>query len=130
MPSINKDIAPLVRDWERGVLRVLNVQLQRRKIGVTGDLKRNLQGKVIERASEVIAEITMPYSGRFVDMGAGRGQTARQARQSRRTARRRKPWYNKNVYGALNSLQGAVGMRVVDEVIDQYQNSIPQKIKI
>lgn len=128
MSNINQDIAPFVREWQGGVLRVLTLSMRRRKIGKSGDLKRNLKGKVRETSTSVIATITMPAQGRFVDMGAGSGQTAKAARSGRTTRRRKKPWYNKNVYGALNSLQGAVGFTVATDIINDFKEAMPKKI--
>ena len=113
------ELQAVLQEWTAGVMRILHLELARRRIGISGQLERQLQAKVYSRGAAEIAEIQMPFRGRFVDMGAGSGQTARQARVSRQTARRRKPWYNKNIYGALNSLQGAIGLELLDAVSEQ-----------
>ncbi len=119
-----------MRQWANGVVRVLASNLKRRKVGVTGELLKSLHDEVVVRGNEIIASISADYTIRFSDMGAGRGQTARQARSARRTARKRKPVYNRTVYGALNSLQGAVGRVVMQSVLDQYEQSAVTQINL
>ncbi len=128
MAKVNQDIAPFVSDWNRGLIRSLKRNLKRFKIGESGTLERGLKGQTKTTTTQVISEVAMPVQGRFVDMGAGKGQTARQARLARRTARKRKPWYSKTTYGSLNTLQGGIGFTVSNGVLADFKKQSPKKI--
>ncbi len=98
-------------DWFRDELKKsIYDQLQKRRIGVTEDLKKSVE----TFSNDASAGMNMQAIGRLVDMGAGRGyKTAgmgkaelRERRQANagKKIRKPKPFYNRTVWGLSSRL--------------------------
>lgn len=118
-------------EWFDGYLMPELVKaLKKRKIGVTEELLQSLAGKILDPGSGFDGgyELRFLTSGRFVDMGAGRGYSkgiaSLQSRAdkiyeltARKNLPKRKPkkWYSKTVYGIMDRLL----MRLVSNYEEQ-----------
>ena len=91
--------------WFRDELNTsLNRELEKYRIGVTDELKDSINTYATQEA----AGMTMLKTGRFVDLGAGRGYKGKLTRKDRaqirklnagKRIRKPKPFYNNTVWG-------------------------------
>lgn len=120
-------------NWaEEYLIESLKRELTRQGIGVTDDLVRSLATKVKGASASDQGQLDLIFnqSGRFVDMGAGRGyiKGARRAAINARTLRpnkaaKRKPkkWYSKTAYGVIS--------RLAFRLVSNYQSQLIESVK-
>lgn len=123
----NEDVARLLAGWLERTETKLREQIQKRNIGVTDELVGSIASEMRRMAEGFLeGDLVFDESGRFVDMGVGRGHAlgSRGALESTRGAigRKPKPWYSRTYYGRLNDLQGAIGYKLMERAIDAVKN--------
>jgi len=121
----NVDVAVLFEKWLDRTVEIHLTELTKQDIGETDDLRRSVT-KHFRRMSEGYLEGGLIFleRGRFVDMGSGRGVSfGRSTRgfdlETIKSGRKPKRWYSKVFYGRLNDLQGALGLKLMEQVVEQ-----------
>jgi hypothetical protein len=99
--------------WLDRTAKELILQLDKKNVKDTAALKRGLRTRMSDDGNGILrGEIIFMDRGRFVDMGAGR-----RAKLGSVNKRKPKVWYSRTFYGRLNTLQGAIGIQVMEEAI-------------
>lgn len=119
--------------WVKRTEEILVGQLAAKKIGVTDDLKRSVQSRMITMADGYLrGEFMFMERGRFVDMGAGRGSNTDRSlydmddAYTNRKKRKPKKWYSRPFYGRLNDLEGAIGYAIMEQAIDEVKRPLKE----
>lgn len=110
-----KDMYVFVRKWNRSTRRVLEMEIERKDVQDTLQLKKSLAETTVVQGHKIVAELSFLLYGRFVDMGVGRGRgmETREGNTSRLNDNNKK-WFNRPYYGRLSTLRGVVGIKVMD----------------
>lgn len=128
--AVNIETVDIFRKWMDKTEEVFRYEIGQRNIGITNELLESMKSKVIYLADGYVkGEFQFLTRGRFVDMGAGRGQRAVKGR-GRRGSRGRKPkrWYSPTLYGRLNDLQGVVGHAIMEQAVHSVIGTIPKVV--
>ncbi len=132
---MNLEILDLLTRWTDRTLLILEREIERWRINDSGDLKRSLESEVRKKSAEILeSQIEFLVRGRFVDMGAGRGQRANgiesragnRALASASAGRKPKRWYSRAFWGRLNDLQGALGYSLMESSIQTIKGQLDQ----
>lgn len=115
-----KEMWDFAQRWNRATRRVLDREIMRKDVKDTEALQKSLEGTTAANGDKIIVEIGFLLRGRFVDMGVGNGR-GMETRESNTKALREKRWYSPAWYGRLNTLQGVVGIKVMEEVVDTFK---------
>jgi hypothetical protein len=125
------EIQSYVQRWAERTDQVLLMMLKREDVGITEELFKSVQSRVYANASSMIGyDLSFLTYGRFRDMNVGRGRgkslsmkfesttTNREIiqRKGRKRAKTAK-WYSRPFYGRLNALEGAIGIRMMEQSI-------------
>jgi hypothetical protein len=105
---MNPQLLDYAQDWTQKTERFLKARVDKFQIKGRGLLKNSIQARLKTEGSKIVITIDMRTSGKFVDMGAGRGQTA----NTKTTARKQKKWVNKFLYGRMYALQKVAAIEV------------------
>lgn len=118
---IEPELVAIVRKHNRETKAELLKMAQKYNVEESGELQEQLQERVYQNGSKLIAEIEMHIQGRFIDMQVGRGYPAGSAQQNRTllTGRPHKPWYSKTYYGRLHRLYSLASFSVVEQIMRQ-----------
>lgn len=124
--DINPEIESLFARWLDRTVELHHEELKKLGVEGTGELDSSVRG-TYRRLGEGYLEGSLYFDehGRFVDMGSGRGYSHGQRlkdsfdTETRRgeKGRKRKPWYGRVWYSRINDLQGAVGFKLMEEVV-------------
>ncbi len=134
---MTSELLSLLTNWTDRTLLVLEREIERWRINDTGDLKRSLESEVRKKSAEILeSQIEFLVRGRFIDMGAGRGQRANgiESRAGNRaltsTSSGRKPrrWYSRALWGRLNDLQGVLGYTLMESSVQAIKGHL-DKVK-
>lgn len=125
--DINPEIARLFSRWLDRTVELHKEELAKMGVGDTGDLDKSVRATYRQLGEGYLeGRLFFDEHGRFVDMGSGRGWShGRRERDtfdtesSRRGEKGRKPkrWYSRVWYARINDLQGAVGFKIMEEVV-------------
>jgi hypothetical protein len=114
----------LVTTWSARNQELLPVEVRKKRIGVTEALAGSFRDKVSAAGTTVTAEQYFDTSGRFVDMGVGRGQPIEgrnvnrlKVQENGGKPRKAKKWM-RLMFARLNALEGAIGIKVMEKAID------------
>jgi hypothetical protein len=123
--SERSELYNFVKAWGDKTERVLKGSAQRYRVKETGSLLSSISGATTQTAKGISFELSFDTSGRFVDMGAGRGASKEERRASRRGRYSRKPkkWYGPAFYSRLNPLESGLGFQIMEAATDKI-NSI------
>lgn len=117
------------RLFTRWLDRTAEIHLQeigRLEIGDTGDLEKSVKTYYRHLAAGYLeGGLEFNDSGRYVDMGSGRGfshgkrdRSSFDSEGERRSGgRKKKPWYSRVWYARVNDLQGAVGFQLMEQAV-------------
>jgi hypothetical protein len=116
-------------EWGDYVEERLRQALAALNVGYTQELISSLSHRVMAASASQKGQYQQLFKeyGRFVDMGAGRGQmlqteaNKRRALKRRKGARQPKKWYSKTFYGSLNKLIGNLSANYAAFVMQQMQ---------
>lgn len=127
--STNQDnfIAHEVEQWANRVSEAVLRALERKKIGVTDELRQSIRHK----SRQNIGELMFKEYGRFVDMGTGRGSKmgieSIASNRAKLTGRKPKKFYSKVSYGTLSSLIQALVSNYQETIIYQAKNKMDER---
>ena len=125
------EVKSYVQGWADYTDRLLLQMLRRYDVGISEELYHSVRSQVYQRAGDMIGyDLAFLTYGRFRDMNVGRGRgknislklesttTNRDIIQGRQR-KRIKPakWYARPFYGRLNALEGAIGIRLMEQCI-------------
>jgi hypothetical protein len=117
------ELQNLVIRWSTRNQELLPVEIKRKKIGVTDSLQNSFRDKVSAKNTIITAEQIFDTSGRFVDMGVGKGNPIEgkninrlKVQSNRAKIRKPKKWM-RLMFARLNALQGAVGIKVMEKSV-------------
>lgn len=125
------EVKSYVQGWADYTDRLLLQMLRRYDVGISEELYQSVRSQVYQRAGDMIGyDLEFLTYGRFRDMNVGRGRgknislklesttTNRDIIQGRQR-KRIKPakWYARPFYGRLNALEGAIGIRMMEQCI-------------
>jgi hypothetical protein len=108
-------VETLVRNWSNRNQTLLPLEVKKKGIGVTEALQASFRDNVRTSGTTVIAEQIFDETGRYVDMGVGRGYGLES--KSEKGKRKPKKWM-RLMFARLNALEGAIGIRVMESGID------------
>jgi hypothetical protein len=114
-----KEHRDIVSRWAERTLEKLTLEIDRKKVIDTTSLRSSLQARISEGGNVITAEISFLVRGRFVDMGAGR-----KAKILALSKRKPKKWYSPTIYRRLNVIQGALGLQMMEDSLEQIKNAI------
>lgn len=125
----NEEVVQLLEGWLRRTEEVLHGQIKKRGIGVTDSLADSIRTEMRRLAHGYLeGDLFFDETGRFVDMGVGRGHAigSRGPLESSRGSIGRKPkkWYSKTYWGRLNDLQGAIGFKLMERVVETVRSGM------
>ncbi len=101
-----------VSGWAVRTEKLLRENIDKKGIVQSTRLKASLKHSIEENNGKIIITFQFSMTGKFTDMGAGRGQKA----NTKTTKRRQKVWYRKTFFGRKAALQKAVYFQVQEEV--------------
>lgn len=118
----------LVQGWSRRNQELLPIEVRKRRIGYADSLVASFRDSVKTSGMTVTADQTFDDSGRFVDMGVGRGHSLESrgatssilegdAGRGKKKGRRAKKWM-RLMFARLNALEGAVGIRFMETAVE------------
>jgi hypothetical protein len=120
--------AELIDKWAQITAERLQKSLVKKKIGVTGSLNYSLlymlKGAAGGDITSIIHEFN--YYGRFVDMGAGKGQKIGDVKDNgvmigikgESAGRRPKKWYSRTYWAEMNELQELLMIKYGEQAQD------------
>lgn len=124
------EVMKLVNGWTARNQQLFPVEVRRKRIGQTDSLVGSFEGRVRSSGTTIYSDQVFDDSGRFVDMGVGRGhgiedragkEMMRMVREDTNhgggKGRKPKKWY-RIFYARLNALQGAVGLKMMERGVD------------
>lgn len=115
----------IFRRWLDNTVKILEQERAKLKVEDKKGLKDSLRGKVIQMAAnELGGQIYFLTRGRFVDMGAGRKKSITRFGEDPKKMRKPKKWYSRPFYGRLNDLQGALGIRLMEQGIEAIRKGL------
>lgn len=114
--SQRADLYNFVKDWGDKTERALISSAKKFKVRKTGGLISSISGETSPAGGKISFELSFDMSGRFVDMGAGRGASISERRAARRGkfGRNPKKWYGPAFYSRLNPLESGIGFKVME----------------
>lgn len=113
--SERSDIYNFVKAWGEKTADRLKQSAQSLNVRQSGGLIASIRAATLQTGKGVAFELSFNTSGRFVDMGAGRGASITERRASRRGKYRKpKKWYSPAFYSRLNSLEGGLGFQIME----------------
>ena len=131
MEEFNPEVERLFSRWLDRTIELHHQELKNTGVVGTGVLDRSVRGEYRRLAEGYIeGRLYFDEHGRFVDMGSGRGYSHghrlkdsfdEESGRRRRGARKPKRWYSKVWYARINDLQGAVGFKLMEEVVQMQQ---------
>jgi len=117
------EVQAVVRQWSARNQQLLPIEVKKKGIGVTEALYGSFRDNVQASGTTVKVEQIFDETGRFSDMGVGRGHGLEGQRQNRASVRemgqkqakgrKAKKWM-RLLYARLNALQGVVGIKVME----------------
>ncbi len=105
---MNPQLLQYAQEWTSTTERMLKSRVDKFQIKGRGLLKNSIQARLKSEGSKIVITIDMRTSGKYSDMGAGRGQKA----NTNTTARKQKKWANKFLYGRMYQLQRVASFEV------------------
>ncbi len=110
----------IAKRWIDRTRQVLIEEMRRLQVKDSGDLQGALQSYTKD-LGEGYTEVGLrfPTYGRFVDMGAGR-----RAKLNALSKRKAKKWYSPAFYGRLNTLQGVLGIELMEQSVNALKDGI------
>ncbi len=102
----------LADQWLKRTDYWMNKNLRTYKIGKTGQLKQSIRTKLTTNGNTIVGTIQFRMSGKYADMGAGRGQKA----NTRTTKRQAKKWVNRLLFARVRNLQQMVRTKQIEEM--------------
>lgn len=132
--------AKLISDWAKYTIERLQKNIDKRKIGVTGNLRNSfiyaLRSAAEGNVSAILIEFN--YYGKFVDMGVGAGQKIESVKSNRdayalagkRKGRHPKKWLGKTLYAEINELQFLLATKYKEQAANIIKESISQTINL
>lgn len=128
MDKFNPEVESLFSRWLDRTVQLHHEELKKLGVEGDGDLDRSIRSEY-RRLGEGYLEGNLFFDehGRFVDMGSGRGWSHGHRERDtfdtetrRRGEKGRKPkrWYGRVWYARINDLQGAVGFKLMERVIE------------
>jgi len=122
MQTLNPEIRKLLRAWLAKTKRLLIAEAKRMDVHESGEFQRTIHARVRESGQEFLAELEMNASGRFVDMGVGRGVPIQTVGKTKGTLRKAKRFYSPVWYGRVHTLYSALSFRMVEEIQRQHKS--------
>ncbi len=128
----NTEVESLLAGWLAKNEEIFRDSLRTKKVGDTDELYNSFRHE-IKRLAQGFLEGSHSFAvrGRFVDMGAGRGSDQSLSNkqsynwtEGRSKGRKPKKWYSPAFYGRLNTLEGAVGLRLMETAIETVKNVV------
>ncbi|MDR6196143.1 hypothetical protein [Siphonobacter sp. SORGH_AS_0500] len=116
----------LVSEWANYTKERLLKQLDRKKIGITDELKRSIDYKIRVEGDQITATFSFLLYGRFVDMGVSNGIKAsdrsayREASAGAEKKRVAKKWFNKPFYGRVYWLMEAIPLQTTERILNTF----------
>jgi hypothetical protein len=125
------EVERLFSRWLDRTIELHHIELRKQGVKGTGQLDKSIRG-AYRRLGEGYLEGNLFFDqhGRFVDMGSSRGwshgkRIGEEESNKRGTGgRKKKPWYGRVWYARINDLQGAVGYKMMEQVIDMSHKAI------
>lgn len=117
-------------DEVKAAVRVL---IRRQKVGVTEHLVNSLASRVFKESAGARGELLFDESGRFIDMGVGKGhklgglKATREAfskKNNNEGIRKPKKIYSRVAYGKLTALENELLHGYTEEAIAQLKNEM------
>lgn len=140
---MNLETLKLLTSWTKRTDYILRLERNKLGIGDSGELDRSQKANVRQLSDTMLqSQLEFLVRGRFVDMGAGRRASKIESREGnarllRGKTRRPKKWYSRVFWGRINSLQGALGFKMMEDAIravkkpledDNYRPSVQSKL--
>lgn len=121
------EVFGLVETWTRRNQEVFPSEVRKRRIGVTDSLVGSFDGNTAAAGFMITSSQSFDDSGRFVDMGVGRGHAIEdragkaalmdEISGKAKSTRKPKKWY-RIFFARLNALEGAVGLKVMEKGVE------------
>ena len=127
MASINKriELRGAVGSWQRFTVKDWKTNLQKMRIGKTGQLAHSFQTKMLINESGFSrADFSFLFKGRFVDMGVRKGISIGDVNKSKA---RRKRWYSKTLAHSVNRLPEILAVATANNATVEVVNAIEKK---
>jgi len=110
----------LLQKWTEKTIYTLRYEKWKLNVDDTFALDKSLKGRAaVAGQNKLVATIEFLVRGRFQDMGAGRKRNIESVAGNREMITRKgrvpKKWYSPAFYGRINSLQGAIGFKFMEE---------------
>ncbi|WP_420154157.1 hypothetical protein [Siphonobacter sp.] len=118
-------------EWVRYTCERLAHNLQKQGVQFSeGSAKDFVKTRIEQRVNGyLVAYFTFRMSGRFIDMGVGKGTSFAESRkgtrstsstqQDKRHKRTRKNWYSTTMYGRIHWLQEAISAQIIEEYLPE-----------
>ena len=98
--------------WAVRTEKLLRENIDKKGVIQSTRLKASLKHSIEENNGKITITFQFSMTGKFLDMGAGRGQKA----NTKTTKRKQKVWYRKTFFGRKVALQTAAYFQVQEEV--------------
>ncbi len=129
----------LIEDWARYTAERLQKSLQRKKVGVTGDLNYSILYSLVGAANGDLTSVRheFNYYGKLIDMGVGRGQKLESVKGNRdmyvltgHRARAPKKWFSKTYYSETLELVSMLSLKYGEQIPHMVKEEITQTLNM
>ena len=122
-------VKELLKNWTARTAQLFKSNQTKYNIGKTSSLLNSIQGRTQQtQEDQLTASFQFLETGRFVDMGVGKGTKFAEASLNKRGSytkgRVPKKWYSRTFYGRLNALQGAIGFSFMEQSISSIKEPL------